>query len=391
VGTYDVEARRGRPGQGGDASPQDPDGDGLDRLARADEDLARLLAHTFGDLDRLADETAAVGDWSHLIGASIRHGVAEVLVHYLGACGAAVPDEVRAEVDRHRSVQGLWQHHLGDVLDAALHALAERSVPVVALKGPIFAERLYPNVEMRPSFDLDLLVRERDFARAVEALEAAGCRTVDDAVNDYHRRHHHHVALMHESGVLVELHFRAHSGFGAIIPAEPLVDRAQPYRTRSGADARVLAPEDELVYLIVHAVRHCEVLIGWLYDVRLLLEANPQLDWELATERARSWRLTRAFALGCDDLRTALGTDIPAITHARTGRFRTAVGRRLRGISSRMAHPSTAGTGVRILYSVVIADGLAASAAAASHNAARVLRRRLRRAFPSLTPPGWAG
>src|SRR5262249_61546006 len=100
-----------------------------------------------------------------------------------------------------------------------------------ALKGPILAERLYPEAAVRRCTDLDLLVAERDIERAAAALEPLGYALEDGLAALYARRHHHHLHLMGRCPQVIELHFRDYVGFGVTLPAEGLLAPPPPYRT----------------------------------------------------------------------------------------------------------------------------------------------------------------
>ena len=138
---------------------------------------------------------------------------------------------------------------MGEIFSAA-------NVPVVALKGPLLAERLYPEGALRPSVDLDLLVAEDDLERAVAALEGAGWRADSGPTAVYARQHHHHLQLRREGQPPLELHFRARVGFGTVMPAADLIARSRAVVGARGRGLRILAPEDEFVYLAVHAAAH---------------------------------------------------------------------------------------------------------------------------------------
>ena len=63
------------------------------------------------------------------------------------------------------------------------------------------------------------------------------------------------------------------------------------------ARLRVLAPDDELFYLAVHAAAHRFGRIGWLYDLVLLLRRNGESIVAAACVRARAHRMERPLAL----------------------------------------------------------------------------------------------
>src|SRR5687768_14387726 len=65
---------------------------------------------------------------------------------------------------------------------AALEAFERAGIEVVLLKGPVLAQRLYAEGEIRGYSDVDLLVRRRDLASAGEALTELGYMKMDDEV-----------------------------------------------------------------------------------------------------------------------------------------------------------------------------------------------------------------
>jgi hypothetical protein len=58
----------------------------------------------------------------------------------------------------------------------------------------------------------------------------------------------------------------------------------------------VLSPEDELVFLAVHAAAHRFIRLGWLYDLRLLVATMSESELDRAAERACKWRFARVLA-----------------------------------------------------------------------------------------------
>src|SRR6266487_1367730 len=164
-----------------------------------------------------------------------------------------------------------------------------------------------PEAAMRRCTDLDLLIAERDIERAARALEPLGYELEDGLAALYARRHHHHLHLAGRCPPVIELHFRAYVGFGVTLPSETLLARGRAHHTGGGAPCWVLAPEDELLYLGVHAAGHCFDRLLWLYDLKLFMSRNPRLDWALLAERARAFGVEAAWALTRDVLKRRLG------------------------------------------------------------------------------------
>lgn len=197
-------------------------------------------------------------------------------------------EPARLELRAAHRLERVWMARVLAALEGCLRVLERAGVPVVSLKGPLLGMRLYGSYERRPCTDLDLLVRDADLPRAMEALGAAGFVSTEGPGAREAREAHHHVLLERPHAPLVELHFRAHVGFGAVLRSEPLLERSVPVQTPNGVAARVLCPEDELLYLCTHAAAHAFELASWLYDVARLLEASPALDGAAVLARARS-------------------------------------------------------------------------------------------------------
>jgi hypothetical protein len=184
--------------------------------------------------------------------------------------------------------------HVG-MLRAVDRALSSAGLRGVALKGVLLAERLYAKPSDRSTTDIDLLVEEGALDKAVDALRSAGYEPSDDPAEARFRAEHHHLHLRHPKAAPLELHFHAYKGFGRVLPSEPLVARSVEAPGGFGV-LRVLAAPDEIVYLAVHAASHRFIRMGWLYDLKLLIDRIDDADLEEARRRAASWGFARVVA-----------------------------------------------------------------------------------------------
>jgi hypothetical protein len=108
-----------------------------------------------------------------------------------------LPDGLREALDTWRQRRFPSTARLLTVYSSAAASLKRSGVPVLLLKGFHLGERLYGGVRERPQFDIDLLVRGRDFRRASRVLEDAGFE-----------RHGHdaHSRTLRFDGVKLDLH-----------------------------------------------------------------------------------------------------------------------------------------------------------------------------------------
>lgn len=244
-----------------------------------------------------------------------RHGVSGWVAEAFERSGAKLPGEAQRRLEAAAREQvALGMRHRRSV-EAVLKALAAQRLVPIMLKGLGLAERLYAQPLARPSSDVDVLVLPEELPTVRAALATlALTERADDALEDPFEEHHH-LAFDGPAG-LVEVHFRLFMGFGgAVFDDAGLRSRAVPGTLR-GQPVRYLAPEDEFLYLAVHAANHAFLRASWLIDLERALTAWPRLDWATMGERARAAGFARAFAVTLGVVERCLELRLPAGAHA---------------------------------------------------------------------------
>jgi hypothetical protein len=179
-----------------------------------------------------------------------------------------------------------------------------RGIPVVVLKGPVLADRIYPDPSERTYADLDLMVRRCDADGAGRVLEEMGyALSLGGLTAAENRRLEFNTLYVRAGAPPVEIAFRITDMPGAALEADAFVGRRQPYRTRGGALVYTLDPEDEFIFLCTHGSRHHFEDPKWLVDLRLFLVRYPALRWDVVSARARDLRLETAVWVACETLR----------------------------------------------------------------------------------------
>lgn len=232
------------------------------------------------------------GRWPAWHEAVVRHGLAAWVADELSSTGQPVPPLVtqaaRAQVLRAAKLKRLTHD--------ALDAFAAVQVTPVLLKGYGLGSRLFSDQPLaRPSSDVDVLVLPAEVAVAEGALQALGLQLalipgVEDAFEE-----HHHRPWVGPAG-LVELHFRLFSGLGGNAFDDERVQERTREGQLDGRAVRWLAPEDEFLYLAVHAANHSFLRVSWLVDLARYLEVEPELDWEQMRVRAEQGGLEVAMS-----------------------------------------------------------------------------------------------
>jgi hypothetical protein len=265
-------------------------------------------------------------NWSYILEVSVRHGVAPLLYDALREV-KTIPQTVRRGLEAHYYGTASKNLLLLREAGAVVGRLEQSGIRAIPVKGASLAERVYPNLALRPFEDIDLLIAKNDFSRAREVLRDMAYQSPAYLLPDrFYLDHHFHLPLIKEkpTKVYLELHW----GF---------TDRFMLFTPDMGAvfarASKVLAPEDELIYLAMHLEKHGylnqllfkkgqkEGAVGflfnplsgnrliWFMDLRLILKSfKDRLNWQDILKRCDQWGVRESLGSALFLLKT-LGLD----------------------------------------------------------------------------------
>jgi hypothetical protein len=232
---------------------------------------------------------ASAEDWQQALDFAAAHHVLPSLLEFLSRHPPKLPDALRAHTQAGLRQQRLDAFWWTSELTSLLRAFASAAVPVIPLKGPALAERLYGAPHLRLCRDLDLLIRPDHRAQAEAVLTQLGFAPVE-AADDYHQ-------TWLRDQTPVELHR------GVTIPGTFRFDLPGAWaRAQQGTVAAQptlqFAPPDELLYLCLHAARHRFERLSLVLDIaHALTRAGGTLTPALLTQSARA-HLTGTLLVG---------------------------------------------------------------------------------------------
>lgn len=206
------------------------------------------------------------GNWMAMLDLAERENVLPWAARCL-RCAQSAPTprlaECLHEIDRTVRISTfLWTSTLKSTL-AIFH---RRGIPVISLKGPWLAERLYGGAALRSCNDLDLLVHHSDIAAAEELLTELGFCPAGRR-DDYERP-------WRRDGITVELHHNVENPLAFDFGMESAWSRAQLFAFQ-GVPAWILAPPDELLFLCLHGVRHRFERLSHFLDLAFAFRRFP--------------------------------------------------------------------------------------------------------------------
>lgn len=200
-------------------------------------------------------------------------------------------------------------------------ALTQAHIPSLWLKGTALAQIAYPQPELRPMGDLDVLVPYEQRQEALRIVQALGYHDSPDFISVYGQvatpeklSHHYHLTGGVGDQIILELHYRLLGNARQLLPMEQLawfwgqtqqVNKPTPFTT--------LKPEAHLLFLCAHALlQHGEAdfFLQRFYDIHLLVSTST-LDWALITTQAAALDWSGAVARGLELARQYFDTPVP--------------------------------------------------------------------------------
>lgn len=281
-----------------------------------EDELLLCLAHPALSKERnqrLTQLLASPLNWSELLDQAELHGITPLLHQHLKQTPSiTIPDRIHTTLADLARSSLVWNLYLRHELLRLLALFNQAGIPVIPLKGLYLADLLYGDAALRPTSDLDLLVRTQDLQASQQLLEAAGCTKLADAEQgaDYH------VSFVTTDGtrgpVLIELHRDLGERHVAGLDIESVWSSASPI-TWEDRTIWTMAIPDLFLYTCLHAVKDGLASLRSLLDIALLLERyGRNLPWQDLAQRVRQARIETSISLSLLLSHELLGAAAPA-------------------------------------------------------------------------------
>jgi hypothetical protein len=289
--------------------------------------------------DRLRCLAASITDWPYVLDSAARHGLIPLLHESMDAVDVGV-----VEPETLQNLQDQFQRSLlrnllfTSELLGLLKCFDAAGIPAVPFKGPVLALLAYGSLAHRDMCDLDIVIRRRDFTKALVVLEHRGYGSsvqLHDAriVRAYLARKYAHSAI-HPNGTVVDLHWQIIPTRVPVQLDDQLWERLESVQL-AGIAVPSFSKEDLLLLLCVHGAKHYWRRLEWLCCLAGLVRNHPGIDWITVFDRAAAWGILRMLLLSLVLARKFAQLELPeAIANrieadARLARFASRVGERL--------------------------------------------------------------
>lgn len=253
-------------------------------------------------------------NWDEIVTSSVWQGVASIAYCHLKSIQGeiSIPAEV---VDRFKSAyyantarNTYLYKELSDILDA----FQENYVDLIVLKGMALAKTVYGDIGARQIGDIDLLVKRECLPHAEKIVSDLGYIVDEKRPLEWIRENFHHICFVHpEKNIKVEIHwhitYKSHPVTTRTCDSSFIKrcwERAQKTEI-FGKEIRILAPEDLLIHLSLHFMKHRFLSPEWgykrcfiskgaliqLYDIALVLKHyGENIHWGNLLHDIREYR-----------------------------------------------------------------------------------------------------
>lgn len=254
-----------------------------------------------------------------------------------------IPDDIAGELDRLVSATAaknlLFRHELAAILREA----NARGVSCAPLRGVALGEQLYGDPALRPTGDLDVLIKPEELPAVRALLGELGYYEVEPRAGfalafDYTLEFFKDRPL----SLIVEPHWTiAYPPFVDRLSMPEVWARCRP-RAVAGVETRVLGPEDLLIHLGLHLLHHQHAApFLWVYEIDRLLRLHP-VDWSLGCAIAQKAGVAPLLHGVLEGVAMTLQTPIPPDVLERLAHA-PSTGRQARVVELLARHPDVKG------------------------------------------------
>jgi hypothetical protein len=268
-------------------------------------------------VEQVRQATTRPLDWDVLLELAEEHSVQGILAKRLQDLEfAGVPAAAREKLRARMRAQHLFTLSMTAELFRVLEDFAATGVEAIVIKGPVTSVVAYGDPAMRGFGDLDLLLRQKDIARASNRMQAQGFEAeVPDSAIVAEKVPGEYVFKRPSTNRMVEIHteqtFRYYPNG---MPIEEIFRRKRMIPLE-GREVPALSLADELVFHCIHGAKDFWERLMWVCDVAAIAHHHPEVRWQETQRAAAEAGAVRMLHVGVLLGNAVLGAPLPpAIT-----------------------------------------------------------------------------
>jgi Uncharacterised nucleotidyltransferase len=253
--------------------------------------------------NEIRELVAAPLDWDFLLSAAAENSILPLVARQLGTVAPdAVPPNQLDRLKNAARANALRCLVLTAELIKIMEIFPSQGIEALAYKGPVLVMEAYGDVTLREFDDLDIVLPQRDMAKANEIILSLGYRPRFPWILDFRAAGSvvpgEYNYRDEARRMIVELHTELTLRH---FPVRPDLDDLAQRRIRvalSGHEIATFGNEDTLPILCIHGSKDFWERISWVADISEFIQSHPQLDWDQVFRRAEEWCAGRMLRVG---------------------------------------------------------------------------------------------
>ncbi len=260
--------------------------------------------------------------WEEALFFSVSQRVALIVYDYLKTNSLNlrfdnVPNEIIKKLSTYYRNNAIRNTILKQELLSIGRLFSSHNIDLIPLKGVLLSEYLYNDPYIRPSVDIDILVRpdmqEKAFAILQDCGYIWGFHWNALRMKVYRANTNHWPLINTKKKIIVELHHKFLSNSrSADIDIEEFWMRASSHSYDS-VPFKMMCREDIFFYLMLHSAKEFWSSLIHLYDLATFVIMNPAIDWILVINNAKKNHCMKRLITNCILLNKIFDVQFPDI------------------------------------------------------------------------------
>lgn len=250
-------------------------------------------------------------NWEDILKKATSHYIAPLLSYAIQKTHShlSIPQSFKVTLNgiyQEASKRNLFLYH---ILEKIVKSFRDKDIPLIALRGPVLGENLYPNIVLRPMQDLDILIKKEDFQRANAILHQLGYRTSIPF--------HIFQMIYRNKDSKIPLDIELHWGLDPKLEkdAQELWENTRVTRIND-TEVLMFRPELLLVHLLTHLDKHIrlgETRLIWFSDIyRLIRHYGRNMNWNYFLDKIERNKLQKSVYGILSIIKEWLAVSVPA-------------------------------------------------------------------------------
>lgn len=197
-----------------------------------------------------------------------------------------------------------------------IELLKKSGILIIPFKGPVLAQHVYGNINLRAFGDIDILIEQKDIEQTFTILTSLGFTLTPEIHKDCLINYLKSEACLYFSrtndGLKIDLQSDLTNKYALVPYSCEAIKQTTLQHTISGKAFQGLSHEDTLINLCVHSASHSWQMLEYITSTAHHITKN-QINWHEVIRRAKQLKVIRMVSLGLNLCRLLYKVEIPAI------------------------------------------------------------------------------